>query len=165
MASESSGDRLPFEPKRDRKKRSSTIKAQAPTPSSGQSEVKASPAAMSKTDRSIPEVVNRRMLRRMAIFCGLPTSAGMGSIFLGYVIVSRHLFTLPNTAVLLVSLGFFGLGVLGLTYGALSASWDEERIGTWLGWKELTLNWGRLTGAWQEERESRQTNEQPNKKN
>jgi hypothetical protein len=50
--------------------------------------------------------------------------------------------------VVLVSMGFFGLGVLGLSYGVLSASWDEEIPGTKLGWQEFTTNLGRMTSAW-----------------
>jgi hypothetical protein len=49
---------------------------------------------------------------------------------------------------LLVTLGCFGLGVLGLTYGVLSASWDEDRPGDWLGIAEFQVNFGRMTSAW-----------------
>jgi len=48
----------------------------------------------------------------------------------------------------LVSMGFFGLGVLGLSYGVLSASWDENRVGTLLGWQDFTQNLGRTIAAW-----------------
>jgi ABC-type dipeptide/oligopeptide/nickel transport system permease subunit len=64
-------------------------------------------------------------------------------------------FDLPNIAVVLVSMGFFGLGVLGLTYGVLSSSWDEETPGSLWGFQEFTTNWGRMTAAW---RASRQKN-------
>jgi len=52
-----------------------------------------------------------------------------------------------------VSMGFFGLGVLGLSYGVLSASWDEEIPGSKLGWREFTTNWGRMTSAWRSARQ------------
>jgi hypothetical protein len=45
-------------------------------------------------------------------------------------------------------MGFFGLGVLGLTYGVLSASWDEEHPGSTLGWAEFTTNFGRMRETW-----------------
>ena len=61
-------------------------------------------------------------------------------------------FGLPGaffTAVL-VLLGLFGLGVLGLSYGILSTSWDEDRVGTWWGWSDFVVNFGRLTSAWKD---------------
>jgi hypothetical protein len=45
-------------------------------------------------------------------------------------------------------MGFFGLGVLGLSYGVLSASWDEDEPGTKFGWQEFKTNFGRMTAAW-----------------
>jgi hypothetical protein len=88
------------------------------------------------------------MARRMAFFCGIPTVMGMLTFVISYIIVSQHLFKLPTIVVFLVSLGFFGLGVLGLSYGALSASWDEDRLGSWLGWSEFRLNFGRAVESW-----------------
>jgi Photosynthesis affected mutant 68 len=53
----------------------------------------------------------------------------------------------------LANMGLFGLGVLGITYGVLSASWDEERSGSLLGVGEFRTNWGRMVGAWRETRQ------------
>lgn len=72
----------------------------------------------------------------------------MLTFVVSYFLVSQHLLKVPTVAVLLVSMGFFGLGVLGLSYGALSASWDEDRLGSWLGWQEFTKNVGVLTASW-----------------
>ncbi|TAG91001.1 MAG: DUF3464 family protein [Oscillatoriales cyanobacterium] len=105
----------------------------------------------SKTEKqaqSIPEVVSKRMISRIAVFCGLPTILGISTFFVSYLIVSKGLFDLPNTAVLLVSMGCFGLGVLGLSYGVLSASWDEEIAGSILGWEEFNINFGRMREGW-----------------
>jgi hypothetical protein len=49
-------------------------------------------------------------------------------------------------------MGVFGLGVLGITYGVLSASWDVERPGTLLGFGEFSTNWGRMVEGWRETR-------------
>ncbi|MCY7381807.1 MAG: PAM68 family protein, partial [Microcoleus sp. CAN_BIN18] len=98
--------------------------------------------------QSIPEVVSIRMISRIALFCGVPTILGISTFFVSYLIVSKGLFELPNTAVLLVSMGCFGLGVLGLSYGVLSASWDEEASGSTLGWEEFNTNFGRMREAW-----------------
>jgi UDP-N-acetylmuramyl pentapeptide phosphotransferase/UDP-N-acetylglucosamine-1-phosphate transferase len=97
---------------------------------------------------AIPEAVSKRMVRRMALLCGIPTVLGIATFFGSYFLVTNFGLKLPNPAVVLVSMGFFGLGVLGLSYGVLSASWDEEIPGTKLGWQEFTTNLGRMTSAW-----------------
>lgn len=88
----------------------------------------------------------------MALFCGIPTLLGLASFPTGYFILQQGI-ELPNVAVLLVSLGCLGLGVLGLSYGVLSASWDEEALGTALGWSEFQLNLGRMIEGWKEARD------------
>lgn len=155
---EPDGSRLPFEPT-GRKKTAPKVDQSTPqkaTPAlsaKAKSEPKASnPAA--KTFAGVPEAVSQRMVRRMAVFCGLPTLLGMLTFVVSYVIVSQHWFDLPTVAVLFSSLGFFGLGVLGLSYGALSASWDEERSGSWLGWGEFRTNFGRTVESWRAARQN-----------
>ena len=139
-------ERLPFEPTSTRKK---TPKKAVPAPvAGGQDEGMKKSAASKAQSAAIPEVVSRRMARRMAFFCGIPTTLGMLTLIVSYLIITNHIYKLPNTAVLLVNLAFFGLGVLGLSYGALSASWDEDRLGGWLGWQEFTANASRLTASW-----------------
>jgi len=95
---------------------------------------------------AIPEEVSRRMLRRMGILSGAPVALGVGIFFLSYYLQSRQLVELPAVAVLLVTMGCFGLGVLGLTYGVLSASWDSEP-GSLMGISEFKLNFGRVMDA------------------
>lgn len=95
---------------------------------------------------AIPEEVSRRMLRRMGILSGAPVALGVGIFFLSYYLQSRQLVELPPVAVLLVTMGCFGLGVLGLTYGVLSASWDSEP-GSLIGISEFKLNFGRVMDA------------------
>lgn len=143
--------RLPFEPAPTRPKQAK----QTATPSSQSTVAKgATPQAKASTKSKpnaspIPEVVNRRMISRAAKFCGVPTAGAILTFVVSYVAIANDLFKPPTVAVLLVSLGFFGLGVLGLSYGPLSASWDEERLGHWLGWDEFKLNFGRLRESWQ----------------
>lgn len=88
----------------------------------------------------------------MALFCGIPTFLGLASFPTSYFILQQGI-ELPNVAVLLVSLGCLGLGVLGLSYGVLSASWDEDRLGNALGWSEFQLNFGRMVEGWKEARD------------
>jgi len=93
------------------------------------------------------------MLKRIAIFSGIPTGMGIFTFFASYVVVTQKWLKVPNTAVLLVTMGLFGLGVLGLSYGVLSTSWDEEREGTWWGWSDFTVNFRRFTSAWKNARQ------------
>jgi hypothetical protein len=155
------GDRspLPFEPKR-KKVEKPAAKAPAPRSSSSSNQVSA-PAAARTATADIPEVVNRRMLKRMAFFCGVPTFLGVSTFFVSYFVITQGLFNLPHTAVLLVSLGFFGLGVVGLSYGALSSSWDEAEPGSLVGLSEFQTNLGRLTGAWREAGEQKRQGKKP----
>lgn len=100
-------------------------------------------------DSEIPKEVSQRMLRRMAFFSGMPVALGVGVFFLSYYLQSREIVELAPVVVLLLTMGCFGLGVLGLTYGVLSASWDEEPGGL-VGIKEFKLNFGRAVESWKE---------------
>jgi hypothetical protein len=104
--------------------------------------------ASAKKATAIPEEVSQRMLRRMLVFSGTPTVLAIGTFFVSYYLVVNQVVELPPYFVLLVTLGLFGLGVVGLTYGVLSASWDEGRPGSWLGLEEFQVNFGRMTSAW-----------------
>ena len=146
MSSESPRNRLPFEPRQKKKKTSkkAPLAAQKTTEKPNNSTYSSQNAKLS----AIPDAVSKRMVRRMALFCGIPTALGISSFFASYWIVIHQWFKLPAAVVVLISMGFFGLGVLGLSYGILSASWDEGRVGSWLGWEEFSLNFGRMTSAW-----------------
>lgn len=169
-----SRDRLPFEPAKSRKKpekkappasvkqeKQSDSKKSDPKKSESQlsskkatsqkgvaKAVKGDRSGQNSASMSIPDAVSRRMVRRMALFCGVPSALGMSTFFVSYFVVTHDLVALPNVAVVLISMGFFGLGVLGLSYGVLSASWDEAVAGSALGWSEFTTNLGRMTEAW-----------------
>lgn len=149
-ASKEQSDRLPFEPRQKRKKTAKTSPEPAPSNTAPKKEKqekdKSTPAK--RESMVIPEVVSQRMVRRMALLCGIPTVLGIATFFVSYFLVTNVGLKLPNVAVVLVSMGCFGLGVLGLSYGVLSASWDEDVPGTKLGWQEFTTNLGRMTSAW-----------------
>lgn len=151
--------RLPFEPGQAKKKLAKKPAVSPALQSTPASVIdRETPPRQQATSRearqgSIPEVVSRRMAGRMAMFSGIPTFLGMMTFVVSYLLVKNHIFKLPSAAVLLVSLGFFGLGVLGLTYGVLSASWDENEAGTWLGWKDFNVNFSRTVTSWQEARQ------------
>ncbi len=150
--SESSRKRLPFEPG----KRKPEADKSAPTAASkvdkadtsGKTKSSSNRKSGKSTEKAIPEVVSRRMLKRMVIFSGLPTFVGVSTFFVSYFLLVNEVVELPSYFVLFATLGCFGMGVLGLSYGALSASWDEDRLGHWFGFDEFRVNFGRLTGAW-----------------
>lgn len=175
MAAETQRNPLPFEPSKKPPKVAKTTnkpektanksakpasKSEKKQPSTYKPQPK--PAVSSKTEKlppytkeemAVPKVVSDRMARRMAVFCGVPTVLGMATLIAGYIVLSRGWFHPPHVAVLLVSMGFLGLSVLGLTYGILSASWDEQEAGSFLGWQEFAVNWGRMMAAWRSTRQ------------
>ena len=102
--------------------------------------------ARSKGSQVIPEAVAQRMMRRIAIGTGVPSLLGM-AVFVGsYLLVSRHIFDIPPVATLLASGACFLLGVVGLSYGVLSASW-EDSPGTLLGTEQLAVNISRVRSS------------------
>ena len=140
-----SSERLPFEPKSSKK----SAKA-AKSPSLPKKKKSDKPRA--SRDGGIPEEVSKRMAKRMAIFCGVPTLLGLATLPTSYFLITKDIVELPNTAVLLFSLLCLGLSVLGLSYGVISASWDEGNPGTLLGIQEFQLNLKRLVESWKERR-------------
>ena len=93
--------------------------------------------------RVIPDAVANRMARRIAIGTGIPTVMGMGVFIASYLLVSRSILDIPPALTLLSSGACFLLGVLGLSYGVLSASW-EEAPGSLLGLEQIGKNIERL---------------------
>jgi hypothetical protein len=156
MASQPQRQPLPFEPKGTvakspgkaaGKANSSSVKSPAAAKAAAPRSSSRSPKAASQST-TIPAVVSRRMVRRMALFSGIPTGLGIVTFIVSYWLLSRHIVDFPKVAVLLSTLGCFGLGVVGLSYGVLSASWEEDVEGSWLGASEFSVNLGRMTGAW-----------------
>lgn len=163
---------LPFEPTKNRKQvekkaEKKAVKQASATSAKTQKEAKAptekaqtesrsksSNRSRSKAEIGIPEVVSRRMVRRMALFCGIPSALGISTFVVSYLLVSQDAVALPTVAVLFLSLGFFGLGVLGLSYGVLSASWEEDDPGSAVGWSEFRTNFGRMVEAWRSPKQS-----------
>ena len=94
----------------------------------------------------IPDAVANRMARRIAIGTGIPTVMGMGVFVGSYLLVSRQIFDVPPSATLAASAGCFFLGLLGLSFGVLSASW-EEKPGSLLGSEQIGLNISRLRSS------------------
>lgn len=119
---------LPFEPRRSAEGTKSQSKRSA---------------ANSSSSQPIPKSVANRMARRVAIATGIPSLMGMGVFVGSYFLVSRQIMDVPPGVTLLASGGFFLLGLGGLSYGVLSASW-EQNPGTLLGLEHIKPNLQRM---------------------
>ncbi len=164
MSSDSKRGRLPFEPRKNSKnkpaastKDSSVNKPQKASTSASPKSAKVQAKKAKSTSRgsrpnsnlsAIPDLVSKRMGKRMAVFCGIPSVLGMSSLFVFYWLKVKEIVELPPYLAIAVSFGFLGLGVLGLSYGLFSACWDEDRAGTLMGFDEFKINLGRTKDAW-----------------
>lgn len=152
MSSEAPRQRLPFEPgknpKKPEKKSAAIAKTKTKDEKTSQTTSKSNnhyrQQQRTKGENAIPEIVSQRMVSRMVLLSGIPLLLALLTFVGSYFIITNELFTLPNQAVLLVSMGFFGLSVIGLSYGIFSASWDEDKRGSLLGWQEFTTNFQRM---------------------
>ena len=121
---------LPFEPRRSAEGTKSESKSKRPASQSGRSQ-------------PIPKSVANRMARRVAIATGISSIMGMGVFVGSYFLVSRQIMDVPSGITLLGSGGFFLLGLGGLSYGVLSASWEQD-AGTLLGLEHIKPNIQRM---------------------
>ena len=96
--------------------------------------------------QGIPDAVANRMARRIALASGIPSVLGMSVFIASYLLVSRQILDIPTGITLVASGGCFLLGVVGLSYGVLSSSW-EAAPGTLLGGEQIGLNIGRLRAS------------------
>ena len=119
---------LPFEPKGSKQ-------------GSGNKDAKTASTAVRQ--EAIPRYVADRMARRVAVFTGLPTVAGMGVFVGSYLLITRGIADIAPGLTLATSGGFFLLGLVGLSFGVLSSSWDPDP-GSVLGFENLRPNLQRM---------------------
>ena len=146
MPSDSERDRIPFEPRNNNKKEKP--KKTAPRAKATKPKASSRNTRPNSNLSAIPDAVSKRMGQRMAVFCGIPSVLGMSSLLVFYWLKANDVVELPPYLAFAVSFGFLGLGVLGLSYGLFSASWDEDRAGSALGGDEFKLNFQRTRDAW-----------------
>ena len=106
------------------------------------------PTITSKTKQSsgIPKYVADRMARRIFFTAGIPTIMGMSVFVISYIIVTRNIAEIPPSSTIAISALFFLLGLGGLSFGILSASWDKEP-GSFFGIENIPLNIERAKAA------------------
>lgn len=88
----------------------------------------------------LPQRVADRMGRRMAVLGGVPFFVGVAVFLVYFLLAYRY-----DVRVIPVFVGYstlftFGGALAGVTYGIMSASWDEEVEGSFWGWQEAKLN-------------------------
>ncbi|EFJ45609.1 hypothetical protein VOLCADRAFT_105894 [Volvox carteri f. nagariensis] len=138
------------EPKRDQAKRPEAPpqQQQGPASTSGNGSGPAAfeaaqsggPVPRTRVVRETPQVVVDRMFRRILVCTGVPVFTGMALFPLFYWLRVVQDIDYPLWIVYIAQVLTFGGGLLGITYGALSASWDPSREGSALGWTELQAN-------------------------
>ena len=99
-----------------------------------------------KSSSGIPKYVADRMARRIFFTAGIPTIMGMSVFVISYIIVTRNIAEIPPSSTIAISALFFLLGLGGLSFGILSASWDKEP-GSFLGIENIPMNIQRAKAA------------------
>lgn len=115
---------------------------------------------VAKGQQVIPDAVANRMARRIAIGTGIPTLMGMGVFIGSYLLVSREIADIPPGVTLAASGGCFFLGLLGLSFGVLSASW-EDQPGSLLGAEQIGVNISRMRSSIRSMRTGSNAQQQP----
>ena len=98
------------------------------------------------SSNGIPKYVADRMAKRIFFTAGIPTVLGMSVFVISYIIVTRNIAEIPPSSTIAISALFFLLGLGGLSYGILSASWDRTP-GSILGLENIPLNIQRAKAA------------------
>ena len=99
-----------------------------------------------QSSSGIPKYVADRMARRIFFTAGIPTIMGMSVFVISYIIVTRNIAEIPPSSTIAISALFFLLGLAGLSFGILSASWDKEP-GSFFGIENIPMNIQRAKAA------------------
>ena len=99
-----------------------------------------------RSSSGIPKYVADRMARRIFFTAGIPTLLGMSVFVISYIIVTRNIAEIPPSSTIAISALFFLLGLAGLSFGILSASWDKEP-GSFFGIENIPMNIQRAKAA------------------
>ena len=99
-----------------------------------------------RSSSGIPKYVADRMARRIFFTAGIPTILGMSVFVVSYIIVTRNIAEIPPSSTIAISALFFLLGLAGLSFGILSASWDKDP-GSFFGIENIPMNIKRAKAA------------------
>lgn len=88
----------------------------------------------------IPERVAQRMTKRMLPFVGIPLFGVMGTfVTFWYLRVYKDM-VFETVVVAATTIAVLVASLLGITYSVMSASWDEDKEGSFLGVEEFQSN-------------------------
>ena len=104
------------------------------------------PIGKKYSSSGIPKYVADRMARRIFFTAGIPTFLGMSVFVVSYIIVTKNIAEIPPSSTIAISALFFLLGLAGLSFGILSASWDKEP-GSFFGIENISMNIQRAKAA------------------
>lgn len=93
---------------------------------------------------AIPERVAQRMGKRMVPFVGIPLFGSFASFIGFWYLATFKDMEFQPAVVATTSFVFLAIGLLGITYSVLSASWDDDREGSGMGVDEFQKNVGNL---------------------
>ena len=113
--------------------------------------------------KGIPKYVADRMARRIFFTAGIPTILGMSVFVISYIIVTKNIAEIPPSSTIAISALFFLIGLAGLSFGILSASWDKEP-GSLLGIENIPLNIQRAKAAFKPATQNYETNSESSNK-
>lgn len=103
---------------------------------------------------AVPEMVADRMIGRITAFFGVPVFGGL-AIFVGAFFYSKQTDTVIQPSIIAYATQVpFVLGLLGITYGIMSASWEPESDGSALGIDEFKTNFARVQEGLKRTREN-----------
>jgi hypothetical protein len=111
-----------------------------------------------RSSSGIPKYVADRMARRIFFTTGIPTILGMLVFVISYIIVTKNIAEIPPSSTIAISALFFLLGLAGLSYGILSASWDKNP-GSFFGIENIPMNIQRAKAAFKPASQSYEEND------
>ncbi|KAK7364385.1 hypothetical protein VNO80_12995 [Phaseolus coccineus] len=99
-------------------------------------------------DDELPRPVIYRIIRRILFSVGVPMGLGLIFLHIFGVLRENQVYDAPRWLAFITAFLTFGASSVGIAYGALSASMDAEKDGSFLGVEQIQKNW---VDMWQEE--------------
>ncbi|XP_060206345.1 uncharacterized protein PAM68-like [Lycium barbarum] len=93
------------------------------------------------SDEKIPKEIWERIIGRILFYVGAPLIGGVILLQVFDIAKQQKLVDVPIWVPFLTTFITFGASALGAAYGTLSASWDPEKQGSFLGLEEAQKNW------------------------
>lgn len=103
---------------------------------------------------AVPQIVADRMITRIATFFGIPVFGGLLLFGISLYISKTSDFVIPPNFLAYATQAPFILGLIGITYGILSASWEPDNEGSMLGIDEFKTNYNRIQEGLQRTRDT-----------